>query len=76
VTENLRLAWGYRELPSANDANEVIHTQDRHLHEAVAAGDGTHADALKAMKGRWKRPWSAMAWYRQVKRDFAELPDT
>jgi hypothetical protein len=28
------------------------------------------------MKGRWKRPISGMGWYRQVKRDFAALPDS
>ena len=60
---------------SGQDANDVIHAQDEHLKEAVAAGDSTHQEALKEMKGRWKRPWAAMGWYRQVKRDFAALPD-
>lgn len=55
-------------------ADEVIKAQDRHLKEAVAAGDATHESALKAMKGRWKRPVSGMGWYRQVKRDYAALP--
>lgn len=56
-------------------ADEVIKAQDRHLKEAVAAGDDTHEDALKSMKGRWKRPISGLGWYRKVKRDFAALPD-
>ena len=55
-------------------ADEVIKAQDRHLQEVVAAGDGAHEDALRAMKGRWKHPIAGMGWYRQVKRDFAALP--
>ena len=60
---------------SGKDANEVINAQDKHLKDAVAGGDATHATALKDMKGRWKRPWAAMGWYKQVKRDFAALPE-
>jgi hypothetical protein len=56
-------------------ADEVIKAQDQHLKDMVAGGDATHAGALKDMKGRWKRPISGMGWYRQVKRDFAALPD-
>jgi predicted small metal-binding protein len=56
-------------------ADEVIKLQDAHLKEVVAAGDETHEAALKAMKGRWRRPISGMAWYRSAKRDFAALPD-
>jgi hypothetical protein len=56
-------------------ADAVIKAQDRHLQEMVAGGDGTHASALKDMKGRWKRPISGMSWYRQVKRDFAALAE-
>jgi hypothetical protein len=41
----------------------------------VAGGDDTHASALKSMKGRWKHPVSGMGWYRQIKRDFAALPE-
>ena len=59
----------------AATADEVIKAQDRHLKEAVAAGDATHESALNDMKGRWKRPISGMGWYRQVKRDFAGLPE-
>jgi hypothetical protein len=58
--------------PSADD---VIKAQDRHLNDVVASGDQTHSEALKAMKGRWKRPISGMTWYRNTKRDFAALPD-
>jgi predicted small metal-binding protein len=57
-----------------NDANEIIHAQDQHLREAVAAGNTDHGPALKEMKGRWKRPVSGLKWYRQVQRDFAALP--
>jgi len=57
------------------DANHVIKAQDQHLREAVAAGQFDHEPALKAMKGRWKRPLAGMKWYRQAQRDFASLPD-
>ena len=60
---------------TGDDANDIIKAQDQHLKDAVAAGDETHAAALKAMKGRWKKPWAGMGWYKQVKRDFAALPD-
>jgi predicted small metal-binding protein len=56
-------------------ADEVITAQDRHLNDSVADGDTTHEDALKAMKGRWKRPIAGMGWYRKTKRDFAALPE-
>ena len=56
-------------------ADEVIHAQDQHLRDMVAGGDDAHADALKAMKGRWKRPISGLGWYRATKRAFAELPE-
>jgi predicted small metal-binding protein len=55
--------------------NEVIKAQDRHLKAQVAAGDETHHDAHEAMRGRWKRPVSGLGWYRDVKREFASLPD-
>lgn len=61
---------------SGTDHNEVIKTHDAHLRAAVAAGESDHADALRAMKGRWKRPISGMKWYRQVQRDFAALPES
>ena len=56
-------------------ADEVIKAQDRHLKEAVAAGDTTHEEALAAMKGRWKNPLKGMGWYKSTKREFAELPE-
>lgn len=56
-------------------ADDVIKAQDRHLKESVAEGDESHRSALQKMKGRWKHPVAAMGWYRQVKRDFAALPD-
>ncbi|MGO9874698.1 MAG: hypothetical protein ACLPVY_12965 [Acidimicrobiia bacterium] len=58
-----------------NTANDVIKAQDSHLKEMVAGGDETHKHALNEMKGRWKNPFSGMAWYRKTKRDFAALPD-
>ncbi len=56
-------------------ADDVIKAQDRHLKEVVAAGDHAHEDALKAMQARWRRPIAGMAWYRDAKRRFAELPE-
>ena len=58
------------------DANEVIKAQDQHLREAVAAGSAEHEPALRDMKARWRRPVSGLKWYRQVQRDFEELPVT
>ena len=58
-----------------DSADVVIKAQDRHLRDAVAGGDATHADALEEMKGRWKRPIAGMGWYRTAKRDFAALPE-
>ena len=55
-------------------ADEIIKAQDRHLNEVVDYGDQSHAEALKAMKGRWKNPIKGMGWYKQVKKDFAALP--
>jgi hypothetical protein len=58
---------------AGDDANEIIKAQDRHLRDAVAAGDTAHEPALADMKGRWKRPISGLKWYRAVQRDFAAL---
>ena len=55
-------------------ADEVVKAQDEHLRAAVAAGDDAHLEALRAMKGRWKRPLSGISWYRKTRRDFAALP--
>ena len=59
---------------TGDDANEIIHAQDRHLRETVAAGDAAHEPALRDMKARWRRPVSGMKWYKKVQRDFAALP--
>jgi predicted small metal-binding protein len=56
-------------------ADEVIKAQDRHLREAVAAGDTAHEPALEEMKGRWKHPLRGMGWYKSTKREFAGLPE-
>jgi len=56
-------------------ADEVIKAQDRHLREAVAAGDTAHEQALEEMKGRWKHPLRGMGWYKSTKREFAGLPE-
>ena len=56
-------------------ADDVINAQDRHLKEAVAAGDETHAAARKAMKSRWRHPKKSMGWYKDVKNTFAALPE-
>ena len=56
-------------------ADEVTKAQDRHLKDAVAAGDATHESALKEMKGRWKHPISGMGWYKKIKRDYAAFPE-
>jgi predicted small metal-binding protein len=55
-------------------ADEVIKAQDKHLREAVGAGDTAHQQALDDMKGRWKHPIKGMGWYKDTKRKFAELP--
>ena len=61
---------------SGASADDVIKSQDRHLKDAVSAGDASHDDALKAMKGRWRHPKASMGWYKDVKSAFAALPDS
>jgi hypothetical protein len=56
-------------------ADVVIKAQDRHLKDAVKAGDAAHERALQDMKGRWKHPVASMGWYRDAKKAFAELPE-
>lgn len=56
-------------------ADDVIKAQDRHLKDAVAAGDATHEAAREAMKGRWRHPKRSMDWYREMKATFAALPE-
>jgi predicted small metal-binding protein len=56
-------------------ADAVIKAQDRHVKEMVDSGDATHQPARKDMKDRWKHPIANMGWYRQMKSDFAALPE-
>jgi hypothetical protein len=56
-------------------ADEVIKAQDRHLKDAVKAGDTTHEQAHKEMKDRWKHPKRSMDWYTSTKTAFAESPE-
>ena len=56
-------------------ADDVIKAQDRHLREAVAAGDAAHEKAHQDMKGRWKHPVASVGWYRDAKKTFAALPE-
>ncbi len=56
-------------------ADEVIKAQDLHLKDAVSRGDTGHEGALKEMKGRWKHPIAGMGWYKNVKREYAALPE-
>ncbi len=75
-TMTCRQLGGPCDLPLHGEtADEVIKAQDQHLKDSVARGDETHEDALKAMKARWRRPWSGMKWYRTAKHDFAALPE-
>ncbi len=60
---------------SGDSADDVINAQDQHLRQVVAGGDEAHENALRDMKGRWKRPVSGMKWYRNVKKEFAALPE-
>ena len=52
----------------------MIKAQDQHLKDMVAAGDDSHAPALRDMQGRWKHPMKSMGWYKGAKKDFAALP--
>ena len=61
---------------SGDTADEVIKAQDRHLRDAVRAGDVSHEPAHEDMKGRWRHPVRAMGWYRETKRAFAALPSS
>jgi hypothetical protein len=75
-TMTCRQLGGPCDLPLRGEsADDVIKAQDRHLKEAVAAGDTTHEEALAAMKGRWKNPLKGMGWYKSAKREFAALPE-
>ena len=59
---------------SGTTADEVIKAQDRHLKQAVSAGDTSHTPARADMKGRWRHPAKSLGWYRGVKQTFADLP--
>ena len=59
----------------AETADEIIKDQDRHLKQAVKAGDTTPEQARQDMKGRWKHPKQSMDWYTNTKKTFAELPE-
>jgi len=54
-------------------ADDVIKAQDRHLRDAVRAGDATHEAAHEDMKSRWRHPVRAMGWYTDTKKAFAQL---
>ncbi|NRQ51363.1 hypothetical protein [Aeromicrobium stalagmiti] len=56
-------------------ADDVINAQDKHLKEAVQAGDASHQAARDDMKGRWRHPKKSLGWYRDMKSAFAELPE-
>jgi len=56
-------------------ADEVIKAQDRHLKDALKAGDLSHEPAHQDMKGRWRHPVASMGWYRDAKQAFALLPE-
>ena len=60
---------------SGETADDVINAQDKHLKEAVAAGDAAHEPARNDMKGRWKHPIKGMGWYKDTKKAFAALPE-
>lgn len=57
-------------------ADEIIKAQDQHLKELVKAGDDAHVPASNDMKGRWRHPMKSMNWYNDIKKRFAELPET
>lgn len=70
-----QLGGACEELLRGATADDVIKAQDRHLRDAVKAGDGTHTPALTGMKSRWKHPSQSMEWYSSTKKLFAETPE-
>ncbi|KFF58010.1 hypothetical protein JF66_21820 [Cryobacterium sp. MLB-32] len=60
---------------TGESADDAIKAQDRHLKDAVRAGDNTHEQARKEMKDRWKHPKRSMDWYFSTKKAFAEIPE-
>ena len=59
-----------------DSADDAIRSQDQHLKDVVATGDTAHEQALKEMKGRWKRPKKSLDWYVATKKAFAQLPES
>lgn len=57
-------------------ADDVINAQDKHLKAAEKAGDATHQQARDEMKSRWRHPKKSLGWYRDMKRAFADLPES
>ena len=55
-------------------ADEVIKADDKHLKEAVGAGDETHRRARKSMQDRWKTPSLEWAGISRHGKAFAALP--
>lgn len=55
-------------------ADDVIKAQNRHLKDAVKAGDAAHEHAHNEMKARWRHPKQSMEWYTSTKKEFAEIP--
>jgi len=75
-TMTCRQLGGACDLPLTGETgDEVIKAQDQHLKDMVDGGDKAHGPAAADMKGRWKHPVAGMGWYKQVKRDFAALPE-
>lgn len=56
-------------------ADDVINAQDKHLKEAVKAGDEAHKPARQEMKFRWLHPKQSLGWYNDMKAAFADLPE-
>jgi len=56
-------------------ADEVIQAQDRHLKDAVRAGDAAHEPARADMKARWANPAKSLGWYRNTTKAFAALSE-
>jgi len=64
---------GFR--PLENRADDIMKVQYRNVPEMVTRGNQTHAPALEAVTGGWRRSVSGLGWYRGDRRDFAERPE-
>jgi hypothetical protein len=74
-TMTCRQLGGPCDLPLHGEtADDVIKAQDRHLKDAVKAGDATHEQAHTEMKARWRHPKRSMDWYTSTKKKFADIP--